>query len=98
MTLEGQPLFLTKLVENPTFRDVNSLYIDSAVTVDRCWICDSLPKVHQRFINGLSTVYRLTVKKNCILLKLIKKIDIVVDEYLLFGRYSKEIQSLDSIN
>ena len=98
MTLEGQPLFLTKLVENPTFRDVNSLYIDSAVTVDRCWIFDSLTTVHQRFINGLSTVYRLTVKKNCILLKLIKKIDIVVDEYLLFGRYSKEIQSLDSIN
>ena len=39
-------------------RNFNGLDIESTVTVERCWVCDSLSTIHQRFVNSLSTVYQ----------------------------------------
>ena len=60
-------------------KGVNGLGIYSTVTVDRCWICDSLPTVCQRFVNGLD----INVKTNTIFFKLMKFVNIVLAEYLL---------------
>ena len=57
-----------------TYRGVNGLVIYSAVTVDRNWICDSLPTFCQHFVNGLE----INVKTNTIFLKLMKSVNIVV--------------------
>ena len=58
--------------------------IYSTVTMDRCWICDSLPTVSQRFVNGLE----IEVKNSAIFLKLMKFGDIVLSEYSVFDRYT----------
>ena len=50
---------------------VNGLDIYSTLTVDRCWICDSLPTVFQRFGDGLE----ITVKSNTIFMKLMKLVE-----------------------
>ena len=60
-------------------KGVNGLGIYSTVTVDRCWICDSLPTVCQRFVNSLD----INVKTNTIFFKLMKFVNIVLAEYLL---------------
>ena len=64
------------------------------VTVDHCWICDSLPNFFQWCVNGLE----ITVKTNTIFFKLMKFVHIVLAEYLLFGQYSEEIRPFGSIH
>ena len=61
-------------------RGVNGLDLYFTVTVDHCWIFDSLPTVCYQFVNSLE----INVKNNTIFLKLMKFVHIVVSEYLMF--------------
>ena len=70
-----------------SIRGVNGLYIYSTVTVDYCWICDSLPTVCQWLVNGLE----INLKTGTIFLKLNVFVYIVVAEKFIFDSYSDEI-------
>ena len=60
-------------------RAVNGLDIHSAVTMDRCWIFDSLTTSFKSFVNGLD----IKVKDITILTNLMKFSHIFVAEYLI---------------
>ena len=84
----------TACCANTTRRGVNGLDIYSKVTVDHFWIFYSLPTICQLFVNSLE----INVKTNTLFLKLMNFVNIVVAEYLLFGRYSEEIRPFGSIH